>query len=137
MNTSRDSYLMIDVTWKGGFKHSVPCRGYNLKSQIKFQESLHYIDSFVPRIVTQKEYDAFVFGESECQSSQPAGTKSKTSTKRSSAQPKPGKSAKTVGSKRSTTKVSVKRVTKNTKSNEVSSTPSKKKSTGSRKQNDK
>lgn len=131
MEVTRESYVLIDVTWQGGFKHSVPCRGYNLKSQIKFQESLQYIEAFTYRIVTQKEYDAFVFGEPECQSSPAAVIKSKNSTTSSTSPRKNGKSAKTAGSKQLPTKASAKTATKATKTPTRSSKAKPKNSTGS------
>ena len=56
-----NSYIFIDVTWKKtgkqkAFSHTVPCRGYNLKSHIKFNESLFWIDTFTYREVSEKEW---------------------------------------------------------------------------------
>ena len=58
MNVTRDDFVFIDITWKGGFKHTVPCRGYNFKSQIEFTKSIFWIEKFKWRIVTEKEYTA-------------------------------------------------------------------------------
>ena len=121
---------MIDVTWKGGFKHSVPCRGFNFKSLMKFQESLHYIEAYTYRIVTQKEYDAFLFGEPECQSSVPADAVSKTSTKRTTSSAKAKPLAKKAIKKPSATKPSAKTASKNTKKQASSSKAKKKPSVG-------
>jgi hypothetical protein len=54
---NRDGYYFIDVTWKGGFKHTVACRGYNLRSMIKFQESIFWIEKIMYKEVTQKQYE--------------------------------------------------------------------------------
>ena len=59
---SRDAYFAIDVVWEGGFKHTVPCRGYNLGSQIKFQESLQYIKKFTIKEITKIKYEKMVYG---------------------------------------------------------------------------
>ena len=58
MDINREDYIFIDVEWKSGFKHTVPCRGYNLQSQLKFNESIFWIKSFTWRVVTDKEYNA-------------------------------------------------------------------------------
>ena len=58
-----DAYFLMTVTWKGGFSHSVPCRGFNLKSQIKFTESLDYVESYDYVECTQEEYELRVWGD--------------------------------------------------------------------------
>lgn len=58
-----DAYFIMTVTWKGGFSHTVPCRGFNLKSHIKFTESLEYVDTYEYVECTQEEYDLKVFGD--------------------------------------------------------------------------
>ncbi len=58
MNITRDDFVFIDITWKGGFKHTVPCRGFNFKSQIEFTKSIFWIEKFTWRVVTEKEYNA-------------------------------------------------------------------------------
>lgn len=126
MDIKRDDYIFIDVTWKGGFKHSVPCRGYNLQSQIKFNESLHYVESFKWRKVTKEDYEERIWGSLEA-----AGTESKNLTTSSTSQPKNGKSPKKVGSKQSPTKASVETATKSTKARTQSSKAKPKNSTGS------
>lgn len=60
---TRDGYYFIDVTWKSGFKHIVPCRGYNLKSEITFHENIFWIDSFIYYEVTKEQYEEKVLGE--------------------------------------------------------------------------
>lgn len=125
MDIKREDYIFIDVKWKGGFKHTVPCRGYNLQSHIKFNESIFYIESFTWRTVTKKQYEDRVWGSLEV-----ADTESKNLKTSSTAQPKRGKSQKTDGSKQSITKASAKSVTKNSKSKTQSSTPRKAKQSG-------
>ncbi len=125
MDIERDDYIFIDVTWKGGFTHTVFCRGYNLKSQIKFNESLLYVESFTWRKVSKEDYE-----EKLWPSLQVADTPSENLTNSDKSQSKRGTSAKKVGSKQSTTQASAKTATKNTKKKVQSSTPSKKSTTG-------
>ena len=129
MDIKRDDYIYITVKWKGGFTHIVPCRGYNFKSQIKFNESLLYVESFTWKLVTQKEYEDRLWGSLPA-----ADTESMNSTTSSTVPPKRGKSQKKDGSKPSTTKASVKSVTENSKSKTQSSTRKKAKPTGSDKE---
>ena len=65
MDIKREDYIFIDVTWKSGFKHTVPCRGFNLQSHIKFNESIFWIEKFTWRVVTEKEYNAKVWAPLE------------------------------------------------------------------------
>ena len=60
---SFDGYFMLEVKWKGGFTHKVPCRGYNLGSQIRFTESLFWVESYDYTKCTKEEYEAYVFGD--------------------------------------------------------------------------
>jgi hypothetical protein len=53
----------MEVKWQGGFKHVVPCRGYNLGSQIRFTESLEYVDSYDYYECTKEEYELRFFGD--------------------------------------------------------------------------
>ena len=76
MDIKRDDYIFISVTWETGFKHVVPCRGFNLQSQLKFSESLNYVKSFTYKVVTEKEYMEYLWP-----SSVPADAELKTSTK--------------------------------------------------------
>ena len=59
-----DGYYAIDVIWEGGFKHTVPCRGYNLGSQLRFQESIDYIKKFTYKTITKAKYEKMVYGSS-------------------------------------------------------------------------
>lgn len=59
------SYFCIDTIWKSGFKHTVPCRGYNLKSQLKFNESIFWIESSNWYEVTKETYEELVYGRTE------------------------------------------------------------------------
>lgn len=124
---SRDGYYFIDVTWKSGFKHTVPCRGYNLKSEIAFNQSIFWIESIHYYEVTKEQYEAKTW-----ESLDPADTKSKTSTKSTTSQRKRGKSQKKDGAEQSTTPVSAKPARKTTKPRTPSSTATKKKTTGSK-----
>jgi hypothetical protein len=63
MKVSSNAFYFIDVTWKGGFKHIVPCRGYGLQSQLKFNDSLIYVESAEPREVTEEEYNNRIWGD--------------------------------------------------------------------------
>lgn len=123
---TRDGYYFIDITWKSGFKHTVPCRGYNLKSEIAFNESIFWIDSFVYYEVTKEQYEEKVWGTFSAADTEKTTTKSTTKSPRKS-----GASAKTDGVKPSRTKRSATPATKSTKKKATSSTPTKKRSSGS------
>jgi hypothetical protein len=57
-------YYKLQVTWESGFKHNIPVPGYNLKSQLKFQESLFpSVKSFSYKEIPHKEYYKMVWGE--------------------------------------------------------------------------
>lgn len=58
-------YYFLTLKWKGGFTHIVPCRHYNLKSQIRFSESLQYVEKITYREVTEKEYNEYYADEKE------------------------------------------------------------------------
>jgi hypothetical protein len=60
-----DSYFFIDIKWKSGFSHIVPCRGYNLKSQLRFSESIFWIESTDWYEVTKEKYEEHVYGRAE------------------------------------------------------------------------
>jgi len=60
-----DSYFFIDTKWKGEFSHIVPCRGYNLKSQLRFNESIFWIESSHWYEVTKEQYEEHVYGRTE------------------------------------------------------------------------
>ncbi len=62
-----DAYYFMEVTWKKqgkikAFKHIVPCRGYNLKSQINFNESLFWVDKYTYKEVTKQQWEKRVWG---------------------------------------------------------------------------
>lgn len=126
----RDGYYFIDVTWKSGFKHTVPCRGYRLKSEIAFNESIFWIESINYYEVTKEQYE-----EKTWESPLAADIEPKTSTKRKTSQPKRGKSTKKDGVEQSTTPASAKPARKTTKPKGQSSTATKKKTTGSKEKN--
>jgi hypothetical protein len=58
-----DKYFKMKVTWKGGFTHFVPVTSYNLKSQIKFHESLDQVEKFEYKEISYKEHYKMVWGE--------------------------------------------------------------------------
>jgi len=101
------AYYFIDVTWKGGFKHIVPCRGYGLQSQLRFNDSLIYVESAEPREVTEEEYNNRIWGDLDGRDDQretqqenpPKRSRVKAKSKDSeSARNTSGKSARTTGS---------------------------------------
>ena len=129
MDIKRDDYIFISVTWETGFKHVVPCRGFNLQSQLKFSESLNYVKSFTYKVVTEKEYMEYLWP-----SSVPADAELKTSTKRTTSSAKAKPLAKTATKKPSATKPSAKTASKNTKKQVSSSTAKKTPSVGLKKE---
>lgn len=129
---TRDSYYFIDVTWKSGFKHTVPCRGFRLKSELEFNKSIFWIESIDYYEVTQKQYE-----EKTWESPLVADTELKTTKKPTTSPRKRGKSQPKDGAEQSTTPASVKPARKTTKPRTPSSTATKKKTTGSQeKKND-
>lgn len=124
-------FYLITVKWMGGFTHKVPCMRFNLKSQIEFTKTLNYVEEFSYEQVSEEEYNKYVYGEKECQSSQPVAIKSKTSKKPTTSARKSGKSTTKAGTKRSPTKPSAKPATKSTRKTTPSSKPKPKKPTGS------
>ena len=107
MKVSSSAFYFIDVTWKGGFKHIVPCRGYGLQSQLKFNDSLIYVESAEPREVTEEEYNSRIWGDLDGRDNQ-RETQQENPPKRSRAKAKSedsksirnpsGKSTRTAGS---------------------------------------
>lgn len=120
MDIKRDDYIFLDVTWKTGFKHIVPCRGFNLTSQVKFSSTLEYVSDVTYRVVTEKQYMELLWP-----SPVPADAESKTSTKPTTSSAKAKPLAKKATPKPSATKPSAKTVSKNTKK-QVSSSKAKK-----------
>jgi hypothetical protein len=98
-----DSYFFIDTKWKGDFSHIVPCRGYNLKSQLKFNESIFWIECSHWYEVTKEQYEEHVYGRTEQTEAQqenpPKRSRRGTKDKDSKATRNPsGKSTRTAGS---------------------------------------
>ena len=89
MNIEKDDYIFMHVEWIGGFKHTVPCRGYNLKSQINFTKSLSYIKDFFYVVVTKEEYDNKVFGPDEKENADEPRTRKTKALKENSPKRKP------------------------------------------------
>jgi hypothetical protein len=52
----KEDHFLIYVTWKHGFRHIWPCRGYDLKSILTFLRSLTSIDTFEHKKVSEKLY---------------------------------------------------------------------------------
>ena len=126
---SIDDYFLITSTWMGGNKSSWPCRGYNLKSWLRFEKSLLYVVETTYQRSTKEVFETYWnTGLDKCRSPSPAVTKSKVTKKAVSSKSK--KSAKAV-KKQSATSASAKPVKKSTKAGTVSSTTPKKKATGS------
>lgn len=124
---TRDGYYFIDITWKSGFNHIVPCRGYNLKSEIAFNQSLFWIEKFHYYEVTKEQYEEKLWGTSLAADTEKTTTKSTTRSPRKS-----GSSTKVDGAKQSRTKRSATPATKSTKNKEASATPTKKRQSGSK-----
>jgi hypothetical protein len=59
LKVNRDAYFIIYVEWTHGFKHSIACRGYNLKSWLDFEESLgkHNIKKVTYKEVTNSAWE--------------------------------------------------------------------------------
>lgn len=57
-------FFNMTVGWSSGFVHHIPVADYNLKSQIKFQESLMpWVKSFSYEELAYKDYYKMVWGE--------------------------------------------------------------------------
>lgn len=92
-----DAYFFIDVTWKKtgkekAFKHTVPCRGYNLKSQLTFNESLFWVDKSEYYEVSRETWEKKTLGSLEEENDRPRTrknpTQQKTASKRNSGETK-------------------------------------------------
>jgi len=78
MDIKRDDYIFLDIEWKTGFKHTSFCRGYNLQSHIKLNETIFWIKKFSWRVVTEKEYNAKLWAPLEETADERGKRKSKT-----------------------------------------------------------
>lgn len=125
MDIKRDDYIFLDVVWKTGFKHIVPCRGFNLQSQLNFSSSLEYVKKVTYRIVSEKQYTELLWV-----SSVPVDVESMTLTTQATSSVKAKPLAKTATKKPSATKPSAKAASKNTKKQASSSKAKKKPSVG-------
>jgi hypothetical protein len=126
----RDDYYIIKVKWFGGFTHNVPCRGYNLKSLLRFHDSLDYADTYSYETTTKQQYEKLIYGEEEWESLPAVDTKLKKSKTPSTSQAKDGQSTKADGKKSLSTKVSAKTASKTTRKPTQYVTPKRKNSTG-------
>jgi len=122
----REGYYFIDVVWKFGLKYTVHCRGFNLKSEIAFHESLYGLKSFKYYEVNKTKYE-----ERTWQSFSLADTEKTVSKGTLALQPKVGKTPTKAPAKRSVTKRSVHAAKKSMKKKVLSSKQTKKQKTGS------
>ena len=123
---SRDGYYIIQVKWKSGFTHKVPCRGYGLKSEMAFNDSLFWVESHFFYEITQQEYEEYAWAQSLAVDIEKTTKKTTTRSPR-----KNGKSVPKDGAKLSRTKQSVRPATKSVKNKAASAEPTKKRSSGS------
>lgn len=118
MDIKRDDYIFIDIEWKSGFKHTAFCRGFNLQSHIKFNESIFWIKKFTWRVVSEKEYNAKLWPTIEENEDERGKRKSKTlkeaPAKRDS-RTKAGKDSKAVRKPQRASKPAAKRATSSSK----------------------
>ena len=57
-----DDYFQIDVIM-GKFRFKVPARGYNLKSMLNFQKSLHpHVTAYTYKKINKDVYDKLIYG---------------------------------------------------------------------------
>lgn len=123
---TRDGYYFIEITWKSGFKHIVPCRGFRLKSEIEFNRSIFWIESYHYYEVTKEQYEERVWGSGSL-----ADTEKTTSTNNTKSSRKAKTATKTDGTKPSSTKRSAPAAKKSMKEKVSSSKPKKKPQSGS------
>ena len=118
MDIKKDDYIFIDITWKSGFKHTVPCRGFNLKSQLEFTKSIFWIDKFTWRVVTEKDYNAKLWAPLEEKDNEPRASKGKA-LKEAAAKRKPrakaSEDSERVSASKRPTKPTAKRTTSTSK----------------------
>ena len=118
-NVTRDSYIFMEVEWLSGFKHIVPCRGYNLKSQINFTKSLQYVKDFSYRLVSAKDYEDRVWGTDEKENSDGPRPRKAKALKEAAPKRKPrqkaSKDSKGISKPRRTNKPAAKRASSNGK----------------------
>lgn len=53
----RLDYILIEVGWKNGFKHTIPCRGFDVKGLSTFLDGLTMVEYHKPKVVTEKQYN--------------------------------------------------------------------------------
>ena len=51
-----DDYILVHVEWNHGFKHTLPCRGRDLKGILELFKSFTTVKSYTPKVVTEKQY---------------------------------------------------------------------------------
>lgn len=64
---NRDAYCFIFVKWKNGFAHTVPARGYELKSLLDFYRANSWIESVNYMEVPQEAYDEHCYPKTAAQ----------------------------------------------------------------------
>ena len=107
-------YILADVVWSTGFTHKVPMRGFSLKSQIEFHKSLSHVVSMTPNVVTEEEYNNYLYGEDDGSRECKTETLKKTPAKRKP-RSKASEDSKRVSKPRGATKPAAKRTASNGK----------------------
>ena len=118
MDIKRDDYIFLDIEWKTGFKHTSFCRGYNLQSHIKLNETIFWIKKFSWRVVTEKEYNAKLWAPLEETADERGKRKSKTlkeASPKGDSRTKAGKDSKAVSKPQRASKPTAKRTTPSSK----------------------
>jgi len=57
----RDAYFIMTAKMSDGFSYEIPCRGYNLNSWKKFEESLN--NTYEIKEVNRAEYEIKLYGQ--------------------------------------------------------------------------
>jgi hypothetical protein len=54
---NKTRYFLIQVNWKSGFRHTIPCRGVlQLKTEIRLLGDLTMLESFKYKEITEGQY---------------------------------------------------------------------------------
>jgi len=60
-----DAYCSITVVWKSGLSYQVPCRGRRLQSHLTQCADNVWLQSFVPREITEAQYQLLMYGSDD------------------------------------------------------------------------
>jgi len=60
-----DAYCSITVVWKSGLSYQVPCRGRQLQSHLTRCADNVWLQSFVPREITEAQYQLLMYGSDD------------------------------------------------------------------------